>query len=332
MKVLMFDFRESEKEFFKTNNFADFEIKFFEEPLNSKTKLSEEDLDETDILCVYRTSVLSEKVLKQFKNLTIVATRSFGFSHIDLDYCRKNNISVFHVEQYGEDAVSEYSLGLIIALTRHMRPALLGIKNHQIDPKKYEGKMLNRLSIGIIGCGKVGEKLGKLANQIGMRVYVSSYKETPHFAEYCNVVPFDKLLSESDIIAIHMPYTTEPYQIITENEFDKMKQGVFIINTSSVDFIDIKALNKNLLSGKIKGAGLDILDTDFVNGKAVKLGDENKNTKENNKVISKLLKMPNVIITPHIAYNTIDTINYVLETTFNNIRDCKKGMNTNRVC
>ena len=89
---------------------------------------------------------------------------------------------------------------------------------------------------------------------------------------------------------------------------------------------------ENIESGKVRGAGLDILESDYTTRKVKYVGNETMSTKENKKITEKLLEKENVIITPHIAYNTSDTINYVLETTFNNIRDFIKGMNTNRVC
>ena len=336
MKVLFFDLRESEKAFFEDNIYQDFDITFKEEPLTEKTKLTDEEYEQTCLLCVYRSSILTEKILKKFKNLRMIATRSHGFTHIDLDYCKKNRINVLNIEQYGEEAVAEFALGVIIDLTRKIKTAMLDIRKGNINPKEYEGELLNKKTIGIIGCGKVGLKLAKIANFFDMKILVSSYKESPQFEKICNIVPFDKLLSESDIIFLHMPFTTENYQIIGEDEFEKMKNGVYIINTSSVELLNLEALYNNLLSGKVKGAGLDILESDFIKGKentyAQELGGETMSTKHNYKITEKLLNMPNVLITPHLAYNTKEYINYVLEYTFNNIRDNIKGNYTNRIC
>lgn len=332
MKVLFFDFRESEKEFFEKNEFCDFQITFREEALNSKTKLSDEDCKDTCALCVYRSSILTENVLKKFKNLRVIATRSHGFTHIDLDYCSKNRIAVLNVEQYGENSVAEYALGLIIALTRKIKPAIVDIHRYNVNPKNYEGTLLDKKTIGIIGCGKVGVRLGKIADFFDMKVLVSSYKDSPQFERFCNVVHFDTLLKESDIIYLHMPFTTETYQIIGENEFKKMKEGVYIVNTSSVELINLEALYKNILSGKVRGAALDILESDYSKGKIKELGNETMSTKNNYEITRKLIADSNVIITPHIAYNTIEYIDFVLDTTMNNIRDFLKGINTNRIC
>ena len=333
MKILFFDYRKSEEKYFEEHRFQDFEIKFFEQSLNEKTKLSEQELKETDIICVYRSSLLTSDVLKKFPNLRIVATRSLSFNHVDINYCLKNRIALIHAEQYGEEAIAEYTMGMIIALERKMKQAIIDINTNKVNPKIYEGKNLKNLSLGIIGCGKVGIYLAKLANNFGIKSMVSSYKEEPNFNKTCNVVPFDTLLSKSDIISLHMPFTTEMYQILGEEEFEKMKEGVIIVNTSCVDLMDIHALYKYLLSGKVKGAGLDILDSDFMKkSESKKIGNETLSSWENEKFSAKLLEMPNVIITPHISYNTVDTIDYVLDSIMNSIRDTIKGLSTNRIC
>lgn len=332
MNLLLFDLRESEKEFFEKNKYSDFNISLKEEALTEKTKLTDEECENTCILSVYRSSILTDKVLKKFKNLRMIATRSHGFTHIDLDYCIKNRITVLNVEQYGEEAVAEFALGVILDLTRKIKTAMFDIRKNNIEPKKYEGELLNKKTIGIIGCGRVGLKLAKIAHFFDMRVLVSSYKESPQFEKVCNIVPFDKLLSDSDIIYLHMPFTTENYQIIGEEEFRRMKKGVYIINTSSVELLNLESLYNNLISGKVAGAGLDILESDYKMGKAKEIGGETMSTKQNHKITEKLLEMPNVLITPHLAYNTKEYIDYVLEYTFNNIRDNIKGDYTNRVC
>ena len=115
MKMLMFDFRDSEKSFFQKHNFQDIEITFIKEPLNISSKLSEQQLEETDIVSVFIGSDVSAEVLKKFKNLRIVATRSTGYNHIDIDYCRNNNITVFNVNDYGQKSVAQFTFGMIIS-------------------------------------------------------------------------------------------------------------------------------------------------------------------------------------------------------------------------
>lgn len=336
MKMLMFDFRDSEKEFFDNNKLVDFDLSFIGEPLNADYKLTEEQKLETDIISVFRSSNLTDKVLKQFKNLRIIATRSYGYGHIDLDYCIEHNIAVLNVEQYGEEAVAQYAIALIIVLVRNMLPAILDMKNHKINYKHYEGKKLNNLTLGIIGCGQIGSAVAKIANYFGMKVLIHSYMQNPELDSFCDFVSLDELLSESDVISLHLLYTGDNYHLIGKEEFEKMKDGVVFVNTARGELLDIKALYDNLVKGKVKAAALDVLECEFLSTHPGELSNVIKDSEshcvETALVTQKLFNMDNVIITPHIAYNTHESVNYLLTKTFNNIRDYIKGANTNRVC
>ncbi|MBD9223797.1 hydroxyacid dehydrogenase [bacterium] len=336
MKMLMFDFRDTEKEFFDNNKLVDFDLSFIGEPLNADYKLTEEQKLETDIISVFRSSNLTDKVLKQFKNLRIIATRSYGYGHIDLDYCIEHNIAVLNVEQYGEEAVAQYAIALIIVLVRNMLPAILDMKGHKINYKHYEGKKLNNLTLGIVGCGQIGSAVAKIANYFGMRVLIHSYMQNPELDSFCDFVSLDELLSESDVISLHLLYTGDNYHLIGKEEFEKMKDGVVFVNTARGELLDIKALYDNLVTGKVKAAALDVLECEFLSTHPGELSNVIKDSEshcvETALVTQKLFNMDNVIITPHIAYNTHESVNYLLTKTFNNIRDYIKGVNTNRVC
>lgn len=336
MRMLIFDFRESEKEFFKKNEFVDFDITFINEPLNDITQLTEEQKNETSLISIYRSSNLTAKVLNQFKNLRIIATRTYGYGHIDIDYCIEHNIAVLNVESYGEEGVAEYTIGLMIALVRNMISAIIDLKNHEIDYEKYEGRSLNNMTLGIIGCGEVGVLVSKIAHFLGMRVLIYSYMQNPKVSNYCEFVDFERLLKESDIISLHIPNSPDNYHMLGADEFDKMKDGVYIVNTARGALIDIRALYDNLIKGKVKGAALDVMECEFLSTHPGEITDAIKDSKsdcvEIALVTQKLFNLDNVIMTPHIGYNTHCSINYLLEQTFNNIRDYLKGIYSNRVC
>ena len=336
MKMLMFDFRDTEKEFFDNNKLVDFDLSFIGEPLNADYKLTEEQKLETDIISVFRSSNLTDKVLKQFKNLRIIATRSYGYGHIDLDYCIEHNIAVLNVEQYGEEAVAQYAIALIIVLVRNMLPAILDMKDHKINYKHYEGKKLNSLTLGIIGCGQIGTAVAKIANFLGMKILIHSYMQNPELDSFCDFVSLDELLQESDVISLHLLYTGDNYHLIGAEEFAKMKDGVCFVNTARGELLDIKALYDNLVTGKVKAAALDVLECEFLSTHPGELtnviNDSTSHCVEMALVTQKLFNMDNVIITPHIAYNTHESVNFLLTKTFNNIRDYIKGVNSNRVC
>lgn len=336
MKMLMFDFRDSEKGFFEKHELKDFEITFIKNPLDEKTELTQEQLDDTVIISVFTTSNLTSDVLKKFKNLRMVATRSTAYSHIDLEYCINHNIAVFNVEQYGKTAVAEYAIALMLMLVRNILPAAHDLKNKSVNQKKYEGRVLSSYTIGILGCGAIGSVVAKIAKFFGMNVLIHSYMKNPELYDTCNFVTFDELLEKSDIITLHIPYDGDNYHMIGKSEFTKMKDGVFIVNTARGELIDTEALYNNLKSGKVKAAALDVMECENLSFNPEEITRTIRKTKpmcvDAARLTRKLFKMPNVVITPHIAYNTCETVNYLLEATFNNIRDNLKGMSTNRVC
>ena len=336
MKMIIFDFRNSEKEFFDKNVLNDFDITYINEPLNAGTDLDENLLAETDIISVFTTSEVTADVLKKFRNLRVVSTRSSAYDHIDLDYCTKHNIAVFNIEQYGKYSVAEYSISLILALVRHLLPAYFDMKKHVIEHKKYEGRILSSYTLGIIGCGAIGSAVAKTANFFGMNVLIHSYMKNPELSGSCEFVSLDELLEQSDIITLHLPYNGDNYHMISKEEFDKMKDGVYIVNTARGELLDIKALYDNLVKGKVRGAALDVLECEFIStyqGEMARIIDNTEqHCVETALITQKLFNMDNVIITPHIAYNTVESVNYILPETFNRIKDYLKGENTNRVC
>ena len=332
MKMLMFDFRASEKEFFETHNYPDIEIEFIREPLNNMSSLTEKQLEETDIVSVFISSDVNSNVISKFKNLRIITTRSTGYDHIDTDYCKRNNIAVFNVEHYGEKAVAQFTFLLILALLRKIIPAYLDVQANVINYVKYEGNILSKKSIGILGCGSIGSAVAKIANFFGMKVYVCSYEKNPEISSFAEYVSFDKMLENSDILTLHIPYEYDSYHIINEKAFAKMKDGVYIINTARGELIDIVALYNNLLTGKVKGAALDVVECEKVAvcEKPIELA-ENVGCLAEALIIQKLLGREDVIITPHIAYNTYESVEMLLESTFISIRDYSKGLHTNQV-
>lgn len=335
MKMLIFDFRESEKGFFLENSFPDFDITFIEEPLNDSTILTDDQWNETDIISIFINSEVSENIINKFRNLRIITTRSTGYNHIDLKCCINKNIAVFNVEKYGETAVAEYTMGLIIAVVRNILPAYHDLQKENIKHPDYEGRNLNTLTLGIIGCGAIGGAVAKLAKSFGMRILSYSYSKNNDVEDFVEFVSFEELLSKSDVITLHIPYTNETYHILGEKEFQQMKNGVSIINTARGELIDTHVLYENILNKKVKGAALDVLECEHItiNGDILK-EKKNPDSKCAHKALinEKLLGLNNVIITPHIAYNTKESVNILLENTFNSIRDFLKGDHNKRIC
>lgn len=335
MKMLMFDFRDTEKEYFKENTPTDLEIEFFKEPLSDKFHLTDSQKENTVVLSVFINSELTPEILSQFKNLQVVATRSTGYNHINLDYCKKNNIAVINTPYYGKSSVAQYTIGMIITLTRKVMLAANDVKNRKIDYSKYEGENLSKLSLGVIGTGSIGSAVCELANKFDLKIYAHDLKVNEDIKDFVEYVDFDELISKSDIITLHIPYILEFYHLLSDNEFKKMKQGVYIINTSRGELIDTSALYKYIKSGKVKGVALDVLECEYLKYDNEEIVTTVKNASEtcleNVIITDKLMEFDNVIITPHIAYNTTQSIINILESMFISVKEHYHGGYLNRV-
>jgi len=335
IKTLFFDYRESEKQFFKTNQFKDYDIKFYKNNLTENTKLTEEELTETEVLSIFVCSQITENIINKFKNLRIIATRSSGYNHIDLKACEAKNIAVVNVEGYGKRAVAQYTIGIMIGLIRNFAISMKDIQLNNINYNKYTGYDLSELSLGLIGTGAIGAAVAKIADSFGMHIYGYDCKINPEIKNIVDYVSLEKLFTHSNVISLHIPYTPEVYHMISYKEFELMSDNVFIINSSRGELIDNMALYEAVKSGKVKGAALDVLECENLNmypDDFTYLVKESSCDCLTSAIINqKLISEPNIVITPHIAYNTYQAINTILFETFQNIKTCFQGKCKNRI-
>ena len=287
--------------------------------LNSKQILM---YREADIISVFTHSdMLDTSKLSQFPKLKLIATRSTGLNHIDLDYCQKHHIQVKNVPYYGATTVAEFAFGLILNLSRHISQARQDMKFGTIHMQNYIGFDLAGKNLGIIGTGSIGQHMVQLAQGFGMKVLAYDPFPNPKYKKF--YVSWDTLLKKSDIISLHIPSTPKNYHLLNDNAFKKMKKGVLIINTARGDIIDTRALYNALTSGKVGGAGLDVLENEdilFHDDILLKKFQPSEQILLDSTFNLKLMQHPNVIITPHIAFNTTDALERILVTTFENIK------------
>ncbi|MGN1062973.1 MAG: NAD(P)-dependent oxidoreductase, partial [Alphaproteobacteria bacterium] len=208
-----------------------------------------------------------------------------------------------------------------------------GMAHNHVEISNYMGFDLQGKTIGIIGTGSIGRHMIRLAQGFGMKVIAYDPYHNPEI-EDLYVSSLEEIFKNSDIISLHVPSTPQNYHMLNHDAFDMMKKGVIIINTARGDLIDTQALYRALRQGIVGGAGLDVLENeDFLlhdealsstpNGNSDMLLDSAMNLK--------LLQFKNVIATPHIAFNSIDAINRINATTFDNIKSFLAGNPTNSV-
>ena len=332
--VLFFNGDSILSNYIKTHPSSNFQSIIFKESLNHISLKELEPYKDTEAISVFvHSEPINNEKLDFFKNLKIIATRSTGYNHIDLSYCYNRNIKVLNVPRYGESTVAEFAFGLLLNLTRHIIQGRNGMAHNNVNIEKYMGFDLMGKTIGIIGTGSIGQHMIQISKGFQMKVIAYDLYPKDELKDLY-VESIDELLKKSDIISLHIPSTRENYHLLDEQAFKKMKKGVIIINTARGDLIDTQALYAALKNKTVGGAGLDVLENeDFLIHDDIEINDlfKDKDFLLDSALNLKLLQFKNVIATPHIAFNSIDAVNRINETTFQNIQNFFNGKTTNEI-
>ncbi len=334
-KVIFFDVQDYEVEFLRSACGGRFEFELIKEPLNDLFDLTGS-RKEAEIISCFTTSRVSSEVLEHFGNLKLIALRSVGFNHIDTDFCKSHGIYVENTPNYGNMTVAEFALALLFDVTRKVTNSYNDLQKSVINPHKTIGVEIFGKTIGIVGLGAIGAEMARLANGIGMKILGFDIKEREDLKEkyYVQYTDFEGLVRNSDFISLHSPLTKDNYHIFNKEIFEMMKPSSFIINTARGELIDTQALYNALIDKKIAGAGLDVLESEEILTAPEYLIDIGRMTPQSlQKTVlnNKLLQLDNVIVTPHIAYDTHEAINRILNTTVENIFAFCEGKIQNNV-
>ncbi len=336
MKIGFFGAKPWEKEYIESckAKMPDVDLVFIDEVLD-ETHIPTENNFET--ISVFVDSVITKKVLENMPELKFIATRSTGFDHIDLIACKERGISVSSVPSYGENTVAEYAFGLLLTISRKIYDAYDRIRetnNWSFDG--LQGFDLMGKTIGVVGTGKIGRHAIKIANGFGMKViaydpYPNKQAEKELGFEYKTL---EEVLKESDVITLHVPYSKETHHLIDVESLAVMKKGAVLINTSRGAVVDTEALVKALKSGQLGGAGIDVFEEEGVIKDEMDFLVEGNISGHNLKTIIAdhiLVDMPNVVVTPHNAFNTKEALVRILDTTIDNISGYLNGKLINEV-
>ncbi|MFW6053202.1 MAG: NAD(P)-dependent oxidoreductase [Persicimonas sp.] len=268
--------------------------------------------------------------------MKMVATRSTGFDHVDTDICRERGVTVSNVPTYGTNTVAEHVFALLLALSHHIVEAVDRTRRGDFSQQGLRGFDLRDKTLGIVGTGDIGRCVIEMAGGFRMNTIAFDMQPDPELAaelgfEY---VGFDELLERSDIISLHVPLNDKTHHMISGEEFDKMQDGVVLINTARGKILDSQALLYALSSGKVAAAGLDVLPEEPAIREEAQLLRRIFREKHDLEALLAdhvLLHMRNVIITPHSAFNTKEAIGRILDTTVDNIEAFLAGEPINTV-
>ncbi len=321
LKINFYEVDRGEKKFLTKALKNEFQLKFFPDPLtgtNLKTAAS------ADIVSVFIYSVLNRENIRQLPKLKCIATRSTGFNQIDLKYASSRNIVVCNVPYYGENTVAEHTFGLILALSRNIHKAYVRTSRNNFSIDGLEGWDIKGKTLGVIGAGSIGSHVIKIAKGFGMNVLAYDLQRN-HFLEEVlgfKYVPLDFLLKNSDIISLHCPYNKATHHMINMSNIGLVKRGALFINTARASIIEPAALHHALETGIFGGAGLDVFEGEDLVKEENQMLTRNVSVEHLRAVLEKniLLNRENVIITPHIAFDSVEAVERILETTIENIK------------
>lgn len=259
---------------------------------------------EAEIISAFIGIEWTEEVLAQLPKLKLLCTRSVGFNHIDIGYCMRKGIAVCNVPDYGSHVIAEHVFALLLSTLRHIHEADQKVESGEFDYHGLRGVSLRGKTIGIVGTGKIGRKVAQIAHGFGMHILAVDKCRTVELEDLLGVryVEPEEMLTQSDIITLHVPALKETVHMINADAFSKMKEGVCLVNTARGELIDSQALLEALNSGKVAHALLDVL--------------EHEHNFEENKA---LITHPNVVTTPHIAFYAEESMRNMYEDCFESI-------------
>ena len=323
MKIVLFDLEDWEIDYLK-DKIIGYDVKYFKEGIK---KVPVGEYKDADILGVFVFSPVNKEILDLLPNLKYIMTLSTGFDHIDLKECAKRGIKVCNVPSYGENTVAEHAFGLMLNLSRNIHKAYTRTLRDNFSFEGLIGFDLKGKTLGVLGAGKIGRNLIRMAKGFDMNVI--AYDPFPNYELSSSIgfsfVSLDELLMKSDVISIHVPLNRHTFHLINKDTINKMKQGVLLINTARGSIIDTHALIKGLESGKIGGAGLDVLEGELlIKDEKEMVHSLSSIPREQMRLLLEnhtLMKMSNVIVTPHLAFYSKEGLLRILNTTLDNLFD-----------
>jgi D-lactate dehydrogenase len=291
---------------------------------------------DANVVSTFIYSKLGRDVLEKLPALELIATRSTGYDHIDTRYCAEHGVTVSNVPTYGENTVADHVFALLLAISHRLPEAIARARSGSFSPEGLEGFDLQGKTIGVIGTGNIGRHVIRIARGFGMKVLAFDVRPQPRLAAEFGFTyaSMDELLAGSDVVTLHVPAIPQTEHLIDERAIARMKPGAILINTARGSIVDSRALIEALRSGKLAAAGLDVLpDEPQIREEAELISSVYANQQDFRELVADhiLLTMPNVIVTPHSAFNTREAIARIATTTVSNIVSFLDGAPANVV-
>ncbi|ELR64960.1 D-lactate dehydrogenase [Photobacterium marinum] len=315
MKVAVFSTKKyDQKSFELINNSYQHELVFFEFRLTKQTVKMAQGFD---AICAFVNDDLSRPVLEELaaNNVRLIAMRCAGFDKVDLDAAKSLGIQVVRVPAYSPEAIAEHTLGLMMSLNRKIHRAYQRTRDANFSLEGLTGFNFHGKTVGVIGTGKIGIATIRILKGFGMNVMAYDPYENPLAVELgVTYASLDEIYQQADVITLHCPMTEENHHMLDADAFDKMRDGVMLINTSRGELLNSKDAIEALKNGKIGSLGIDV----YENEQDLFFEDKSNDVIKDD-VFRRLSACHNVLFTGHQAFLTEEALGNIADTTLKNI-------------
>lgn len=328
MKIAFYGLTDQWKKQFYQENLREHQLSFFDACL-SETEVSTQ--VDYEVLSIFVACRITPKIIDNMPNLKLIAVRATGFDNVDIEYAKQKGIKVVNVPAYGSHTVAEFTFALLLSLTRRLPEAIKKVKEEgEFDYQGLRGSDLFSKTLGVIGTGKIGINVIRIAKGFGMNVLGFDAFPNHGLAQQLNFeyVNLDQLLESSDVVSIHTPYNKDTHHLLNKENIFKIKKGALLINTARGPIIETDALYQAVMKNHLAGVAVDVLEEEnLLKNEEEQLLESSGQTQSYKGLLQDhvLIEKPNVIITPHMAFFTKEAEEAIQKTTVENINTFISG-------
>lgn len=310
MKIVFYGTKPYDKKWFEPlGKDYGFDIRFTELPCNRDTVGMAKGYD---AICIFVNDHVDSEMIDELYRMKVEAIllRSAGYNHVDIR-AAENKIAVLRVPSYSPEAVAELAAALLLTVNRRTHKAYGRTRDFNMSLNGLMGMDLNHKVAGVVGTGKIGQAMIRILK--GFQMHVLAYDPYPSQSVEAEYVSLEDLISRADVITLHCPLTAETRHMIDANAVNRMKDGVYLINTSRGGLIDTESLIDGLLQKKFGGVGLDVYEEEegiFYEDCSDEIITDEK--------LTRLMTFPNVLITSHMGFFTEEAMQAIAVETLEN--------------
>ncbi len=325
LKATFFEVQPWEEQLLQ-NGLPDFEVTLHHEILDEKNISLAAD---AEVVSVFIYSNLTADLISKLSKTRLITTRSTGFDHIDTTAAKQRGIIVCNVPVYGETTVAEHTFALILSLSRGIHDSYERSRRGDFTCEGVQGFDLNGKTLGVLGTGRIGVKVIAIAKGFGMEVLAFDKYPKTDLAQNMGFryVDWQTLLAQSDVVTLHLPLTNKTHHFLNQDSIRLMKPNAVVVNTARGGLIDSQALTEALVEKRLRGAGLDVLEEETLIREEAQLLLDNVPREQLATMLEAhiLLQLSNVVITPHCAFNSKESLERLTQTTIENIQKFRLG-------